>query len=242
MNIFATYYGANGWLLEIDEYTILIDPWLEGILSFSPGEWLLKGTLKNEIKPPKNIDLLLFTQGLPDHCHPATLKKISKDIHVIGSPKACNICKKLKFINVNLIRPGETIRIKNLRIEATYGANVPHKENGYIIFNDKHSIYIEPHGFLDPNLKKRHIDTLITPVINIGVPFVGDFIKGNDILPSLISNFSPNKVFASTTGGDIQFDGFLNKFLKVKGNIEELNICRNDCQIINPIPFKKYKI
>ena len=39
----ATYYGANGWLLELGGRRILVDPWLTGPLVFPPGAWLLKG-------------------------------------------------------------------------------------------------------------------------------------------------------------------------------------------------------
>ena len=41
MTLAATYYGANGWLLEFDDLRVLVDPWLRGSLSFPPGEWLL---------------------------------------------------------------------------------------------------------------------------------------------------------------------------------------------------------
>ena len=43
MTLAATYYGANGWLLEFNNLRVLVDPWLRGSLSFPPGSWLLKG-------------------------------------------------------------------------------------------------------------------------------------------------------------------------------------------------------
>ena len=42
MSIKARYYGANGWLLELENIRILIDPWLSGDLTFPPGDWLIK--------------------------------------------------------------------------------------------------------------------------------------------------------------------------------------------------------
>ncbi len=45
MVIKATYYGANGWLIELDKRNILIDPWLNGDLTLPPGDWLIKGKL-----------------------------------------------------------------------------------------------------------------------------------------------------------------------------------------------------
>ena len=45
MTLAATYLGANGWLLDFAGLRVLVDPWLEGSLSFPPGPWLLEGTL-----------------------------------------------------------------------------------------------------------------------------------------------------------------------------------------------------
>ena len=59
MVIKATYYGANGWLVDLDETRILIDPWLKGDLTFPPGDWLIKGALNREMEVPIDIDFLL---------------------------------------------------------------------------------------------------------------------------------------------------------------------------------------
>ena len=59
MTIKATYYGANGWLVEFDNIVILVDPWLNGDLTFPPGDWLIKGELAKEIEAPNNINFLL---------------------------------------------------------------------------------------------------------------------------------------------------------------------------------------
>ena len=64
MTLAATYYGANGWLLEFDDFRVLVDPWLRGSLSFPPGEWLLKGELPCERNVPEKLNLLLLTRGL----------------------------------------------------------------------------------------------------------------------------------------------------------------------------------
>ena len=54
MTLAATYYGANGWLLEFDDLCVLVDPWLRGSLSFPPGEWLLKGCLLYTSPSPRD--------------------------------------------------------------------------------------------------------------------------------------------------------------------------------------------
>ena len=85
MSFKATYLGSNGWIIEFLSKKIIIDPWLQGDLIFPPGEWFFKGTLKNEIPTPKNINLILLTQGLPDHCHVPSLSRFDKEIDILGA-------------------------------------------------------------------------------------------------------------------------------------------------------------
>ena len=100
MTLAATYYGANGWLLEFDDLRVLVDPWLRGSLSFPPGEWLLKGELPCERKVPDTLNLLLLTQGLADHAHPDTLATLPKDLPVIGSVAATRVVERLSLIHI----------------------------------------------------------------------------------------------------------------------------------------------
>ena len=242
MNIKTTYYGANGWLIELENITILIDPWLNGDLTFPPGDWLIKGELAKELEPPNNIDFLVLTQGQPDHAHPPTLKKLNKNVQVVASAAASKVVVELGFNNVETLRPGDKYTNNNLNIQATAGAFVPNIENGYIIEYNNNSIYIEPHGFLDKNIKPRQIDLVITPVIDFSLPLAGKFIKGKSVLPDLIKLFNPTTVLASTTGGDIQFSGLINNLIKVDGSTEDIELIRyKGTELINPLPLKKYE-
>tara|TARA_Y100001968_G_scaffold315773_1_gene342751 strand:- start:1346 stop:2077 length:732 start_codon:yes stop_codon:yes gene_type:complete len=243
MTIKATYYGANGWLIELDQSRILIDPWLNGDLTFPPGDWLIKGKLDKEIEVPSKIDFLLLTQGQPDHAHPPTLKKINKSIPVIASHSASKVAGLIGFTTINTLKPGDTLKINNLYIQATSGASVPNIENGYIIESDLGSIYIEPHGFLDKKIKPRKIDLLITPVIDFSLPLAGKFIKGKTVLPQLLKLFKPKTILASTTGGDITFTGIINKLIRVDGSVEDNSFFKDtNTNLINPEPYKEYKI
>ena len=241
MTIKATYYGANGWLIELNKTRILVDPWLIGDLTFPPGDWLIKGQLAKNINVPCDIDYLLLTQGQQDHTHPPTLDKIDKGITVIASEAASNVVIKLGFNKVNSLKPGETFQNKNLNIQATTGAPVPNIENGYIIDSGIDSIYIEPHGFLDKKIKPRNIDLIITPVIDYSLPLAGKFIKGKTVLPQLLKLFNPSTILASTTGGDITFTGIINKLITVDGSVENISLFKNtNTNLINPEPLKEY--
>ncbi len=241
MRIKATYYGANGWLIELDQARILIDPWLNGDLTFPPGDWLIKGTLSKEIEVPIDIDFLLLTQGQPDHAHPPTLKKVDKNITVIASKAAGKVVSELGFTNIHTLKPGEIYKNNDLNIQATTGASVPNIENGYIIDSGMGSIYIEPHGFLDKKIKPRNIDLLITPVIDFSLPIAGKFIKGKTVLPKLLKLFNPKTILASTTGGDITFTGIINKLIKVHGSVDDISLFKDtSTSLIIPEPFRKY--
>ena len=210
----ATYFGANGWLLEIADLRVLVDPWLSGPLIFPPGAWMLRGELPHPWPVPEKLDLLLLTQGLADHAHRPSLELLPRDLPVVGSAAAARVVNQLEFEHITTLRPGDTCSIKGLNIEATAGAAVPNIENGYLLDWNSGSLYLEPHGALDPNLAPRSVDTVITPVIDLGLPLAGSFITGASVLPELIKRFEPSTVLASTTGGDVTFTGLISALLR----------------------------
>ena len=115
-----------------------------------------KGSLKNEILIKEDIDIILLTQGLPDHCHIPSLEILRKDIPLICPKSAKGIVEKLGFKSINILKPSEKMNLLNISIEATAGAPVPQVENGYIVKDEEEKgFYIEPHGFFDNNLRRK---------------------------------------------------------------------------------------
>ena len=224
MTFEATYLGSNGWFIKLKENNIIIDPWLKGDLVFPPGEWFFKGSLEKEISIKEQVDIILLTQGLPDHCHIQTLETFKKDIPIICPKSANEILEKIGFSSINILKPAEKTHLFNISFEATAGAPVPQRENGYIIRDDfNNSFYIEPHGYLDENLEKQNLDAVITPTKNLELPLVGSFVKGADVIPKLIHKFNPKFILSSTVGGDAKYSGFLNNFISVQEYKKELN-------------------
>ena len=229
MTFEAKYLGSNGWLIKFEKTNLIIDPWITGDLVFPPGEWFFKGALDNEILIEEDINLILITQGLPDHCHIPSLNKFKKDINIICPKSAKGIIEKLGFSSINVLKPSDKINQNGLEIEATAGAPVPQIENGYIVKDEKgKGFYVEPHGYLDKNLKSQEIDAVITPTINLDLPVVGSFVKGAEVLPKLINTFNPKYILSSTAGGDAKYSGVLNKFISVKEYREDVN-----CKLVN---------
>jgi hypothetical protein len=240
----ATYLGANGWLLDFGGLRVLVDPWFTGPLSFGPMDWLLKGELSSPQPVPERVDLLLLSQGLPDHCHPPSLALLPSDLAVVGSPMAARKAQQLGFSQVNSLRPGETHQHGSLTITATAGAAVPQIENGWLLDHPAGNLYLEPHGFPSADLPARPLTAVITPVIDVGLPLAGAFVRGRSALPELLQRFQPAAVLASTTGGDVRFSGLLASALQVEGSSEEAAgvvaaHCR-ECQFIDPEPGQPY--
>ena len=236
MTFEATYLGSNGWLIKFKKTNLIIDPWLKGDLIFPPGEWFFKGSLEEEILIDKEIDIILLTQGLPDHCHVPTLEMFKKDIPIICPKSAIETLENIGFSSIKMLKPTEKTYQFDLSFEATAGAPVPQTENGYIVKDDHdNGFYIEPHGYLDDNLNKQNLDAVITPTKNLELPIVGSFVKGADVIPKLINKFNPKFILSSTVGGDAKYSGFLNNFISVEECKEELNCNLIDLETMQSI-------
>jgi L-ascorbate metabolism protein UlaG (beta-lactamase superfamily) len=244
----ATYYGANGWLLEIAGLRVLVDPWLVGPLVFPPGPWLFQGELPRPWPIPEPLDLLLLTQGLPDHCHGPTLELLDRQLPVVGSAQAAQRVRSIGFAQVEALSPGQSSRVPcpdggELLIEAVPGAAVPTVENGYLLSHPGGTLYLEPHGFLADagQLPPRRLDVVITPVIDLGLPLAGAFVKGQTVLPQLLERFHPHTVLASTSGGEVEYSGLLNLLLWQRGSLAEAGAvaASRGCRLLDPTPGER---
>ncbi|MCP9887757.1 MBL fold metallo-hydrolase [Cyanobium sp. ATX 6A2] len=250
MMVAATYFGANGWLLDFDGLRVLVDPWLCGDLVFPPGRWLFAASLPRPWPVPPDLDLLLLTQGLPDHCHPPSLELLDRDLPVVGSATAASRVRELGFRHVTALSPGQSHQLGALRILATAGAPVPQVENGYRLDHPGGSLYLEPHGYLDPDLPADPLDAVITPVVDLSLPLAGAFVRGRQVLPQLLERFHPSLVLASTAGGEARYEGLLTRALSQQGSTEDAaavaaaggSAGRASARLIDPVPGQAYRI
>jgi L-ascorbate metabolism protein UlaG (beta-lactamase superfamily) len=221
-----TYFGANGWLLELANLRILVDPWLVGTLSFGGQKWLLEGRHPKPHTIPENIDLILLSQGLADHAHGPTLEQLDRSIPVVASASAAQVVQKLGYRQVTALAPGQTHTLDpGLEIRALPGAPVPQVENGYWLTDTqaKLNLYYEPHGFVPPDLQDYgSLDVAITPVVDVAIPVVGPIVKGHTTALQLAQSLKPKFLFATAAGGNIKYSGILDKILKAEGSPETL--------------------
>lgn len=241
-----TYLDSNSWLIEISGKRILLDPWLVDTLVFGNLPWFFRGKKRTSHPIPENIDLILLSQGLEDHAHPPTLKQLARNIPVVGSPNAAKVVQKLGYSQVTALSHGESYTLDNaVEIKAVPGSPIGPLlvENGYLMkeLETEKTLYYEPHGYHSAEIKAAApIDVVITPIITLGLPFLGSIIQGNKTALDAARSLKPQVMLATAAGGDVEFDGLLISLLKTEGTIEEfresLAQYNLSTQVIDPTP------
>jgi L-ascorbate metabolism protein UlaG (beta-lactamase superfamily) len=250
--MYLTWLDSNSWLIEMGGQRILLDPWLVGNLSFGNLDWLFKGS-KNTARPiPENIDLILLSQGLPDHAHIPTLEKLDRQIPVLASPNAAKVVKELGYTQVTAIAHGEDFTLANqVKIQAVPGSPVGPTlvENGYVLtdLTTQTKLYYEPHGYHSPKLKDlAPIDVVITPIIDLKLPLLGSVIKGSDNAAQAAEWLQPQVILPTAAGGDISFEGLLLSILKAEGGAEEMRslLAKKglNTQVKEPEPWQRFAV
>lgn len=225
--MYFTWLDSNSWLLELGNKRILLDPWLVGALTFGNQNWLFKGERRTPHQIPEQIDLILLSQGLEDHAHPETLKKLDKNIPVVGSPGAAKVAQSLGYTQVRSLEHGMTYSLDNqVEILAVPGSPIGPTtlENGYILKDlaTENTVYYEPHGYHSQTLKElAPIDVVITPLINISLPVVGPIIRGQQTALDLAKLVNPQVMLPTAEAGEVVYEGLLVSVLKASGNLED---------------------
>jgi L-ascorbate metabolism protein UlaG (beta-lactamase superfamily) len=230
--MYLTWLDSNSWLIEMGGQRILLDPWLVGSLAFGNQTWLFEGKKKTPRPIPENIDLILLSQGLEDHAHPPTLETLDRHIPVVASPNAAKVVQKMGYTQVTSLGHGESFTLSNqhlsnqqVRIQAVPGSPVGPTlvENGYVLtdLEQNTKLYYEPHGYHSPTLKDMApVDVVITPMIDLKIPFLGSVIKGSTSALQAAEWLQPQVMLPTAAGGDISFEGLLLAVLKAEGGAD----------------------
>ena len=231
-----TWFDANSWLLEAGGRRILVDPWLVGDLIFGGMDWLVRGIRKDPSNPersididiPKNIDLILLSQGLADHAHPQTLARLDKSIPVVASPDGAKVARNRGFKSVQDIGHGESLQIKDVKVQAFIGAPVGamKKENAYVVtfLKEKLRLYYEPHGYPDAEHLKdiEPIDVVITPMADIDLLTALPVIRGSAAAVTLAELLRPQVMLPTAQNGRVTYTGLLAPVIKQTGGAEAI--------------------
>ncbi|KAK1412081.1 hypothetical protein QVD17_33047 [Tagetes erecta] len=249
-----TYLEANGWLWEVGGVKILVDPVLVGNLDF--GHPLIysgsKKYLKNfQLTDLPEIDCILITQYLSDHCHVKTLRPLSQmlpNLKVIAPPNAKPLLDPI-FSNVIYLEPGQTSEIESnnsstVKIRALTGpAYVPWQrpENAYIVTSPQGqlSLYYEGHCVYDKEIVgKERVDIVITPVVKQFIPGY-TLVSGQEDAVELAKLLN-SKYVVPLKNGELDSKGVLASLLKSDGTIESFKELLSkelpDVKTLEPIP------
>jgi L-ascorbate metabolism protein UlaG (beta-lactamase superfamily) len=216
-----TWLDSNSWAIFLEGKNILLDPWLVGDLMFGNTPWLFRGQKNRERELPSSIDVILLSQGLPDHAHIPTLTALDRSIPVIASPRAAEVVRGLGYENVMAIAPGESVTWGGIDFQAVPGSPVGPGaiENGYILRAKGGSLYYEPHGYHDPGLAQQPpVDVVITPTIDLKLPLLGAVIRGQRGSVEVCKTLQARYLLPTAAGGDITFSGLLMKVLQAAGD------------------------
>ncbi|CAI9263968.1 unnamed protein product [Lactuca saligna] len=250
-----TYLEGNSWLWEVGGVKILVDPILVGNLDF--GIPFLYDASKKYLKNFKltdlpEIDCILITQSLDDHCHLKTLIPLSQklpNLKVIATPNAKTLLDPL-FTNVIYLEPGQDSKIEtkngsHVKIRATAGPVLgppwQRPENGYIVTSPQGqlSLYYEPHCVYDKEIiGKEKADIVITPVIKQLLPSF-TLVSGQEDAVCL-AKLLHSKFVVPMKNGDLDSKGVLANLVSSEGTIESFKglLLKElpDVKVLEPVP------
>ena len=244
-----TWFDANSWLIESAGKRILIDPWLVGDLVFSGLNWFIKGTRSQPIPIPENIDLILLSQGLPDHAHPETLQQLDKSIPIIASPDGAQVASKFGYQSVTALEHGDSWQapqdssLRGLTVQTFVGApvGVTKKENAYVVTfaeQDGLRLYYEPHGYPDTKHLQTigRVDVAITPMSDMTILGVAPVIRSTAV--NVAELLRPQVMLPTAEAGSVSYEGALSGALRTTAGAEtvrsQLQEKGFDIQVIEP--------
>ncbi|CAI0552549.1 unnamed protein product [Linum tenue] len=250
-----TYLEGNSWLWEVEGVKILVDPILVGNLDFGI-PWLYDAAKKFisgfQLSDLPQVDCLLITQSLDDHCHLKTLNPLSKmypNLRVIATPNAKPLLDPL-FTNVTYLEPGQLseLEAKNgskVTVKATPGPVLgppwQRPENGYLVISPQgqSTLYYEPHCVYNQDLiGKENADIVITPVIKQLLPKF-TLVSGQEDAVRL-AKLLHAKFIVPMRNGDLDAKGLLASIIQSEGTIESFKELLSkelpDARVLEPTP------
>ncbi|GAB4216776.1 MAG: MBL fold metallo-hydrolase [Synechococcales cyanobacterium] len=224
----CTWLDANSWLWEWGSLRILVDPWLVGDLLFADLPWLFRGSREREVPIPTDLSAILLSQGLPDHAHLPTLRRlVERDPQqfLIASPAGAKVARQIGFTQVIALAPGQTFTLDSLVIAALPGAPIGpiQRENAYILRHPQGSLYYEPHGFPSPELQQQEaVDVVISPIQDMTLPVLGAIIQGQASILPLAHHLKPHLILPTAMAAEVRYQGVLAQWLRFSGSAEQL--------------------
>lgn len=217
----------QSWRVEAGGLRLAIDPWLTAEHALPPGHWLFgrrrEAAPACGVAPLADLDALIVTGVFADHCDPATLAHVKRDVRCFAERAAARRLEKLGFQSIEVLRPGTRHALgAGVSLEAV-APGFPYSGNsvGFVLEADGKRLGFETHVVA----AERHrallsgLDCLVMPVQGVrlvGVPFVMSPARALEVIGQL----GPRAVVP--TGNDPQRGhGLLSSlFLSYRGTVE----------------------
>ncbi len=216
----------NSLFLEIGNWKLVIDPWLEGTevdyFSWFNTQWHRTKPVDYELVPA--FDTVMITQKYPDHFHAETLKKLNPS-HIIA-PKS--LAKKLKKLlpkaKFDFLDASENeLMVKDVKVTfLPTQRKIDPIYDAFILDDGTESVFLATHGFAI-NEKTRELvkkaspcQLLICPFNYYKLPFFlgGVVSPGLDGVKHLSDAVQPTKIIA-VHDEDKHAKGLVTKFAKI---------------------------
>ncbi|KAL6846847.1 hypothetical protein ACP4OV_022700 [Aristida adscensionis] len=263
-----TYLEINSWVWEVQRQDaqapplrILVDPILVGNLDFG-APWLFDGAKRDphvralsvDDLLAADLDLLLITQSLDDHCHARTLTQLAArapDLPVVTTPNARPALAALPapFRRVTFLEPGQSAALAGgaLGVLATAGPVLgppwQRPENGYILTAGGGGVlYYEPHCVYDAAFveeRRLRAEVVITPVVKQLLPAGFTLVSGQEEAVGLARRLGARYV-VPMSNGDVDAGGILASVLATEGTTHSFKAmlaeALPEAQVLDPTP------
>lgn len=171
-----------------------------------------------QLKRKDTADIILITHEHRDHCSPEDVKKVlGPDTVVVGT--ADSISKLGLAKNAKIVKPGEVIEVKGIKIEAvpSYNTNKQfHTKDknwvGYIFTVNGQRIYLAGDTDYIPEMKNFRTDIALLPVSGTYVMTADEAVKAAlDIRPKVAIPMHYGAIVGSTDDAKKFADGLKGK-------------------------------
>lgn len=216
----------QSWLIEAAGRRIAVDPWLTAEYSLAPGHWLFgwrRPPPACGVTPLAHLDALVLTGPFGDHCDPATLAHVAREVPCFAQPAAARRLRSLGFTQVTALRDGVVVEVAaGVMLEPVApGFPFTRSSTGFVLTAEGQRLALEPHlvDLERQATRLENLDVLLIPVQGVrllGVPYAMSATRALCVVQRL----APRLVVP--TGNDPQRGhGLLSRlFLSYRGSVE----------------------
>ena len=220
--------GYQSWLIHTSTSKIIIDPWLTNKLSIPGASWLLSRSQEENlnaiIDKILDSDILLISSNYADHLNKESLSLLPKNIKVFCSKSSYKSLKNIGFIDLNILNPGQNIVANQLSLKGIMsGFPYSYSSLSFLIedLTNNKRIFIEPHVVSLKSINSiTNLDAFIGTTESVKLLQIELSMSPSRVF-NILEILKPKYFLPTGTNANAN-EGFLNNFLSIKGNYQDL--------------------